>query len=96
MTSQPGKQTIAVHILSNISTNKDRQKIKFGQLIEYHMRNLFLEKSCTKYGVETSYRDLFLKKLKLNISLDQQSKVSYRLFLLYPMLRAIEVYRILN
>ena len=40
----------------------------------------FSWKSCAKYGGETSPRP-FLKKLKLSISLDQQSKVSYSLFL---------------
>ena len=44
MTSQPGKQTIAIHILANISTSKGNQTMKFDQLIEYHMRNVFLEK----------------------------------------------------
>ena len=28
--------------------------MKFGQLIEYEVRNIFLEKSCTKYVGETS------------------------------------------
>ena len=32
-TSQPGKQTIAMHILSNIWRSKDNQTVKFGQLI---------------------------------------------------------------
>ena len=36
MTSQPGLQTIAIHILSNIS-------MKLGQLIEYNKRNFFLK-----------------------------------------------------
>ena len=36
MTSQPGLQTIGMHILSNISQNKDYQAVKFGQLIEYN------------------------------------------------------------
>ena len=27
--------------------------MKFGQLIEYNMKNIFLEKSYTKYGRET-------------------------------------------
>ena len=40
MTSQPGLQTIALHILLNISS-KDNQVMKFGQLIEYNMRNIF-------------------------------------------------------
>ena len=40
MTSQPGLQTIALHILLNMSS-KDNQAMKFGQLIEYNMRNIF-------------------------------------------------------
>ena len=27
--------------------------MKFGQLIEYHMTNIFLQKSCRKQGEET-------------------------------------------
>ena len=27
--------------------------MKFGQLIEYNIRNIFVEKLCTKYGEET-------------------------------------------
>ena len=49
---------------------KGNQKMKFGQLIEYNIRKIFLEKSSTKYGGETSPR-LFSGKLKLNISMDQ-------------------------
>ena len=45
MTSQPGKQTIAIHILLNISRRNGNQKMKFGQLTEYNMRSIFLEKS---------------------------------------------------
>ena len=53
MTSQPGKQIIAIHILLNISRSKGNQTMKFDQLLEYNMRNLFLKKSYTKCGVET-------------------------------------------
>ena len=56
--------------------------MKFGQLIDYDMRNIFLEKSYTKCGGETSPRP-FSEKLKLSISLDQLSKVLYNLLLLY-------------
>ena len=35
MTPQPGKQTIAIHKLSNVS--KTNQKMKCGQYIEYNM-----------------------------------------------------------
>ena len=71
-----GKQTIVIHILPNILRSKGNQKMKFGQLIECNMRNIFLEKSCIKYSEETSPRP-FSEKLKLSISLDQQSKVCF-------------------
>ena len=64
--------------------------MKFGQLIECNMRNIFLEKSYTKCGGETSPRP-FSEKLKLSISLDQESKVSCSLFLLYAKPKAIEI-----
>ena len=34
MTSQPGKQIIAIHITPYISRSKDNQTMKFGQLTE--------------------------------------------------------------
>ena len=64
--------------------------MKFGQLIKYNLRNIFLEKSYTKYGGETIPRSFF-KKLKLSISLDQYSKNLYILFLLFGKLRTIEI-----
>ena len=54
MMSQPGYQTIILHILPNISRSKGNQIMKFGQLIECNMRNIFLEKSYIKCGGETS------------------------------------------
>ena len=65
--------------------------MKFGQLKEYNRRNIFVEKSYAKCGGETSRRP-FSGKLKLSISLDQYSTVLHNLYLLYPKLRAIEVY----
>ena len=50
MMPQPGKQTIAIHILLNISRSKSNQSMKLGQSIEYNMRKLFLEKPYTKCG----------------------------------------------
>ena len=44
--------------------------MKFGQLRDYNMRNIFLETSYTKFDGETIPRP-FTEKLKLNISLDQ-------------------------
>ena len=39
--------------------NKDNQAIKFGQCIEYNMRNIFIKKSYTKS--RTSFPDPFIK-----------------------------------
>ena len=44
--------------------------MKFGQLTECNMKNIFLEKSYTKCGGETSPRP-FSEKLKLSANLDQ-------------------------
>ena len=44
--------------------------MKFGQLIDYNVTNIFLEKPYTKRGGETSAGP-FSGKLKLGISLDQ-------------------------
>ena len=60
MTSQPGQQTFVIYISSNISRSKDNQTMKFGELIEYEMRNIFLEKSYAECGGKTS-SILFLK-----------------------------------
>ena len=67
MTWQPGNQKITVHILPNISRNKGNQKLKFGESIEYNMKNIILEKSCIEYGEKTS-PTLFYKKSKQHIS----------------------------
>ena len=64
-----GQQIILIHILANISRNKNNQTMKFGQLIEYNMRNIVLEKSYTKYVGQASPRP-FHKKSKMSMSLD--------------------------
>ena len=66
MTSQPGLQTIAIHILPNISQSKGNKTMKFGQLIEYNKGNIFLQKLCRKWHMETSSRLLLIFK-KLNM-----------------------------
>ena len=65
MTSRPGLQTNAIHILSNISQSKGSQTMKFGQSIKYNKRNTFLRIVCTKWGKETSSRPLFIFFLNL-------------------------------
>ena len=56
--------------------------MKVGQLIEYNMSNIFVEKSYTKCRKETIPR-LLSRKSKLRISLDQYFKVLNSFFLLY-------------
>ena len=56
MTSQPGSQINVMQVLPNISRSKGNETMKFGHLIDYNMRNIFLEKSYTKCGAETSLR----------------------------------------
>ena len=58
--SQPGKLIIAIHILPNISKSKGNQTIKFGQLIEYKMTDIFL-KNQTQNVVEELSTDPFPK-----------------------------------
>ena len=76
VTSQPGEQTMAIHILTDVSRTKDNQAMKLDQLIKYNMRNTFPEKLHTKYGGKTIPRP-FSKNTKLNISLDQYNLKLY-------------------
>ena len=55
--------------IAYILRSKGNQTMTFSQLIDYDMKNIFLEKSYRKYGGETSPRP-FSEKLKLSISLD--------------------------
>ena len=49
MTSQPGKQAIAIAILTNISRSKGNQAMKFGQSTECNVRReVFLKKKKKK------------------------------------------------
>ena len=65
MMSPTGKQTIVIHILLS-KCNRTRT---FGQLKEYNMRNILLEKSYPKCSEEIIPRPT-LKKLKLSTLLD--------------------------
>ena len=56
MTSQTEEKTIIIHILPNISRSKDNQAMKSGQLTDYKMRKISIEKSHTKCGVENISR----------------------------------------
>ena len=60
MPSQPGKQITAVHTLPNVSRSEGNQTLKFHQLIEYGMTNVFLEK-LFKNVIEKLFSDPFLE-----------------------------------
>ena len=87
--SQTGKQIITMYVLPNISRGTGNQTMKFSQLIEYNMRNIFLEQSYIKCDQETLPRP-FRKKSKLSISLDEK----FYAFCFYYMskLRFIKIY----
>ena len=69
ISSRRRKQTSATYILPDISRSNRNQTIKFSQLIEYIVKNIFLDKSYTKWGGEAISKP-FSEKPKLSISLD--------------------------
>ena len=69
------QQIITIHILPHISRKKGNRVMKFGQVIEYNGRNVFLTKSCRKWDRETSSRPLlvlFLKKALYKVKVNVQ------------------------
>ena len=78
------KVNFKIHDVTTWSTNiycpisqevkASRQLIEFSQLIEYNIRNIFVEKWYSKRSGETIPRPLS-RKTKLSISLDQKCKV---------------------
>ena len=48
MTLKPGKQTITVHILPNISQSKGNKTMKSGQVLEYSKVNIFFKNHIEK------------------------------------------------
>ena len=50
MKSQTEKPLMTTHLFPNISRRKSDQTVKFSQLIEYSIRNIFLEKLYIKCG----------------------------------------------
>ena len=89
ITSETETQTIAIHIMPSVSKSKCNQTMKFVKLIEYNVRNIFVEKQHTKCGGEAS-TNTFYKKLKLSISLDQQSEVLKSLLLWYVQVKVYQ------
>ena len=60
--SRTGQQIITIYMLPNISLSKGIHAMKFCLLIKFRMRNIFLQKSCRKWGRQISSRPLFVFK----------------------------------
>ena len=60
MTSQFRRQAIAIHVLLNISRSKDSETIRFGQLIEYRLKDILFLKNHTQNMVEKLLSDPFI------------------------------------
>ena len=57
-----------MQLLPNISRSKGNPTMKFGQSIEYNMRNILLEKSYTRRGREANRIPFYKKSGFLHIS----------------------------
>ena len=55
---QPGKQL--QYTLPNISQSKYNETMKFGQVMEYNKKNIFLQKTRRKWGRETRSKLVFV------------------------------------
>ena len=78
MTSQARKQIITTQNMSNITRNKSNQAMNFVQLMQYNMRNIFLE----------NYVQNPLKQTK---SLDQQFKFYTVFYVFIPLFATSEI-----
>ena len=90
---KPGQLTKALKNMAHFygwgsNTSRLQSHFEEAEIPEYNLRKIFLEKPWC--GGETIPRP-FSKKLKLNISLDRNSKVLHILFLLFAKLRTIEI-----
>ena len=59
VTSHTGQQITTIDKLPDILKSKVKGAMKLGQLIEYNMTDIFLEKSSTKSGGEANHQTLF-------------------------------------
>ena len=60
MTLLTGQQIITIYILLNVSRSKDNQKMKFGQLVGYNVRNIFFFKNHAESEKGRLVPDLFV------------------------------------
>ena len=78
--------------MPNISSSRGNRTMKFGQLIECNMGNIFLEKSYTKCDEGTSPRPFPEKLNWRHIWINSLRFLLYAKFLLHAKLKAVETY----
>ena len=83
MVSHTRKQIIAIRILSNISRTKGNQAKLFRQLIEYNVRNIFLQKSCQNKAVGIVSELFWFFEKTLYKEYTRKRQVTNTLFLKY-------------
>ena len=79
MTSQPGQQTITIHILPNISRSKDNQVMKLRQVIEDNKKT-FLN-MMQKMSQGNQFQTTFFKKKSLYELKASGLEFSFNIFL---------------
>ena len=67
-----------MHISPNISRSKGKQAMKFNQVVEYYMRNIFLEKGYTKCCGKTIRRPSYKYRKILKLSCRPLAFNSYK------------------
>ena len=72
MASQPGKQTITIHVLPSNSREKDNQTMKLIQLIEHSVRNVFLQNFISYEKLDSFYTSN--KYLKIYFMRDEENE----------------------
>ena len=75
MTFKPGKQTVAIHILRNISRSRGRQAMKFNQLIECNAKIFFFKNHVEKEVAKLlpDFFFFFLGKVFYEVKVSSQS-----------------------
>ena len=95
ITSSTLKQIIKIQILTNTSRSNDNKTMKLGQLIEYNVKNIFLQNSCTKWGTKTSFRPLFVfKKASYKVKASVQNLSLNVLVVLVAVVRSCSVKKV--
>ena len=82
MTLQTRQKNKTIHILPHISRSKGNREMKFGQLIEYDVRNVFLKNHDEKQAGRLVL-DLFLLFFKKKLYIKSKQVVSTLVLIIF-------------